>query len=1238
MMKLIKKIKSFIVIIKGYCRCWYKCTKDYAQRIAQNHSYDLFKDLTPDCNISNGDDYFKALTWALSNKKIKNIALTGPYGSGKSSILETFLKNNPEIKPLRISLATFVKSDKDSEELIELSSPEIEEGILKQLFYKVGYKKIPQSRYRKLHKISLLNSYFSLCGVGICLLLGTFVFSPVKFDYIFQLVIEAGSKVNLSEQISLVMFGLCILCCIFPISLLIKNTLSHFQIKAVKLPDNTEIKSNETESGDVFNKNMDEIIYFFEETDYEVVIFEDLDRLKDSSIFVHLRELNSLLNESEVIRRRIVFIYAVKDDLFTKNDRTKFFDFIIPVIPVINSTNSGEILLELFGRTNEDNPEHNISKKYIMDVSPYISDMRTLLNIYNEFLIYKRILATGKSLKLNDEAMMSLIIFKNQHPIDFSELQNEGGIVKDALTKEKNTFVQNKKKEVDEELEEVNSSLISIQEEHLNKRREVKIAFLSALTNWQGIATSFTVSGATYYAKDILLDSFDFSNINSHYSASVSYIHLSSANRSSLNCNNFSEIYQDYEKRIQLVTLVEDERINELKQRLQDLTFTKYQLSKLSIKELMKKYEVEKIFSKKVTDNKLLVFMLRNGYIDEKYANYINYFKGNSITVDDMNFILSVKNCTSEPFNYMLTKPEEVINRLQIHEFEQTEILNFDLLETLLQQKKPADKLKAYLVQLSNERNLSWEFIDEFADRTNYVDLFINLLAKQWKGMWKYISGHQSMTYERKVFYLSLLINNCENDVLGMQNYDGDLRRFFEDNPDILQKLTSVRTLKTRNAIVALKPIFCRLNIEGIKVEILDEIFENRRFVINYDMIYAAVFFKNPGLCEVLETQVYTTIKELKYQPLTDYVEDNITIFTEQLVLKEENKHEAIDAVVELLQRNIDNTSLCERIIQHEEFCLGNIEDCCKDYIDEQTDTVNAIWDAILKEKKCILNWKNAVTYWEQFDLTATLLLFVKNNIDQLVRTDSECVNDEFIKELIEEDIPVEVLRKLLCTVRMDEFNLAFESLSEETVNVLIETKYFEFNAELYNQLKQIYPNLCKKYILNNPEEFLKLIEDINIDENLFEELIMSRKLDKGTSCKLFAIYGISYMNDIIAKNLNSFDIQVTAELFCAAWDVLEDSKDRQVLMYNNLNVLDLSMFENCFNELGGKYKELAIRNRRHDVKLPHSSENILLAERLETIGYITSFRIKEREYFDITSGERKTTEQIALTVKAVKS
>jgi len=43
----------------------------------------VFDDLSPIDNVENIENYDQALAWAVANKRVKNIAVTGPYGSGK---------------------------------------------------------------------------------------------------------------------------------------------------------------------------------------------------------------------------------------------------------------------------------------------------------------------------------------------------------------------------------------------------------------------------------------------------------------------------------------------------------------------------------------------------------------------------------------------------------------------------------------------------------------------------------------------------------------------------------------------------------------------------------------------------------------------------------------------------------------------------------------------------------------------------------------------------------------------------------------------------------------------------------------------------------------------------------------------------------------------------------------------------------------------------------------------------
>ena len=156
-----------------------KCKQIIGKQLFENKKEDIqlpYIPLSPTDSAEDCDVYLDALSWALSNKKqIKNIAISGPYGSGKSSILQTFIKREEHKKWsfhknhfLNISLATFEvpkKSngqensnhhtcDNDTQRLIELS-------LLQQLFYRETNSKIPDSRLKKIQSLKSWKLFFT---------------------------------------------------------------------------------------------------------------------------------------------------------------------------------------------------------------------------------------------------------------------------------------------------------------------------------------------------------------------------------------------------------------------------------------------------------------------------------------------------------------------------------------------------------------------------------------------------------------------------------------------------------------------------------------------------------------------------------------------------------------------------------------------------------------------------------------------------------------------------------------------------------------------------------------------------------------------------------------------------------------------------------------------------------------------------------------------------------------------
>lgn len=1232
--------------------------------------YSEYRDLTPKNDINNGEEYIKALDWAFENKKIKNIALAGPYGSGKSSIIETYLHREEERsrkiytlefwnqkicillsvlkfwkkenklagKYLKISMATFIEGHNQSNNdgKINVNPSEVEEGILKQLFYKVNHEIIPQSRYRKLHSISYLKMLQTTFLVELIIILLSVVPFFDFYKAIWGRLFDFTVLCNLPSDITIIMAMVLYFIVGIGANYLYRLFFVKYHVKEVQLPINATIKEDDESDSSVFNKNLDEIMYFFESTPYRVVFFEDLDRLEDRKIFVHLRELNNLLNNDDVIKDKpIVFVYAIKDDIFTKEDRTKFFDFIIPVIPVINSTNSGEILLEMLAEAKNNNVGHNISRGFILDIAPYISDMRMLQNIYNEFLIYKNMLRTGQELSLSDEHMMAMIIFKNLYPNDFSNIQQEEGIIKEAFLG-KQSYVEKRKKEFQKEIDDATETINNAQEDVLQSVRELKYAMLVDITNGQGIVRSFQqYGGTTYSSTKIMQDDFDFKQLAQKNYNEVQYVSLDryyDLHRIPLDNISLNKISK-YIKRWENLKKYHEQGLVNLQEKIAELKRKQHNILGESLQSLIENYSSENVLSREVRENKLLVFLLRRGYINEQYANYINYFKGNSITAADMNFILAVKSQEPQAFDYRLTKVDMVVLRLQDYEFEQKAIYNFQLLEQLLKEGQ-STKLDIFIKQLADEEDISWQFIDEFTDKTSCLDKFIRILAQKWLGMWDYVSHLSILTYERQLKYLKTLLGSLSEEELLRLNKNGNITKFFEDHVDILQQLNEIEVKKLSDAIDALNVSFENLYIEGVPKELLDYVFENSHYVLNEDMVKAIILHKNASVIDNFSAKPYSSIIRLGYEPLIQRVREDVNNYLTTVVFNKTNISDDVKDIIDLFRQILSEKELCIQLIKQEQFILEKLSECLTDEIDKHQSEVKVIWETLVENKKLAQKWENIYLYWQHYKLDAALKRFIENNIAILVNAPKATVDDLFIKDFIQVGFKYETYEELLPVLPMSNFDLKLEDLPEDILRIMVECNYFSFTVSRYQSILAKNFDIAIDFIINNQEAFRSSVNEIQMTASLLEELLFEPDIQSDIREELFTNYAASYMTEKIAENMNSAGFSITKEIFDKAWNTLNSDVAKENLMYHNLTLLNSDDMEHCFSELED-YSNLVDRSSRRLVELDVTANNEKLVQHLKYIGYITSGECKEKDVYDKATKEKRKIKIIRCWIKA---
>lgn len=1217
--------------------------------------YSEYKDLTPISNAENVEEYLNALKWALDQKKITNIALAGPYGSGKSSIIDTFLEKHKDesffqtytsennswiIKKIKscilqhdkvcrfneiskkISMATFIEANSNGQckneahenedeaaKKICISADEVEKGILKQLFYTIDPQKIPQSRYRKLHPINFSNIITKVAIYSVIALMFIYIFYYEKMADIFSGI---SAVLLLTEMlwVKYIAAVIILLFSIWAISKIVYDFSSKYSIKGIKLSSNVDIQKEEGVGESVFNKNLDEIMYFFETTEYRLIFFEDLDRLDDRTIFVHLRELNNLLNCNENIKGKVVFIYAVKDDIFTKEDRTKFFDFIIPVIPIINSTNSGEVLQQFLQEAKEHGIKHDISQNFVLDVAPYIADMRILRNIYNEFVVYKRILRDNQGMDLKDEQMLAIIIYKNLYPNDFAAIQNEKGLIKEAF-EAKGKYIDVQKNNLQEIINERSSKLDSYKKECLQSIREIKIAMMSGIMDNNGIVDKVN----DFQAKEILEDSFDMNNIAKLNSARVCYFSFGYNYEQNKVMSDISGKIKPYLIRIDSVKNIHDIGCENLQNELEELNKQKRDISKKTLSYILERGNDLK-FDDIISDNKLLMFLLRRGYIDEKYANYINYFKGNTITKDDMNFILSVKNQEAKPWDYAITKTDMVIRRLQEYEFERKEIYNFDLLEQLLVGGNDNVKLELFFKQLADENITSWKFIDEFIDRTNHINEFIKGLARDWHGMWWYITQQNTITYDRQLHYLCLLLSNIADADIHDYDVNNSMKEYFENHADILQKLQEqLGSEKIKNILLQLKPKFSELNIDGIKdKEILDAVFDNVMYEINLPMVKNVIKFKNSTLIDSFEAQPYSVVVRLNDSLVSGYIQKNINKYVDDIILKQYSPADELEDILGLVEKLFeeDEDELIEKLIRHESFVVDDISRFLWDEIEKFKDSVHVVWKALLENERIVVSWENTVTYWECYNFDDCLKKFIADNVYTLKEDDKKYCKDSFISELILCGMPISVYEVLLPVLRMSEFSMSLTDIPKEILGIMVRCKYFAFTPEKFREMKDIDESLAVEYISLNQDEAIENTNDLDIDSSLLNEILTSANITISNKEQFLEVFGVTYMTAEIVMSINELKLKITKETFDVAWKVANHD-DRLKLFFDHLSLFTADDFERYFSEIGGEYATLSDRTKRYQPVISCSENNSNLVERLKEVGYITSYNVEKK-------------------------
>ena len=460
-------------------------------------------------------------------------------------------------------------------------------------------------------------------------------------------------------------------------------------------------------------------------------------------MFLKFREINQLLNESDDYLKsgkKVRFLYAIRDDVFSDEVRTKCFDYMIPVVPVIDKFNAGDYMIAHHKTTDLD----QVDPRDILALGMFIGTMRELTNVMNEYRVYKSVLLVNA---MSQTKLLASIIYKNAYPCDYADFHQKKGNLY-AVLQNKLSFAKILTKDDDEWLLKLDDEIKNYRSSIVSLRRDV-LGWLEQNHDVEQLIINEDRYRMNDIAeKDDLYDLFVNDKFDHYY-----YETHDEAGEMAYKFK-FSDMISSIEGGEETYYANMDENERQLARARQNRTDCINRIAlttSLSFRDIIAKIGnadnslglVNSIFAKNAdnyeeesevslteyqfTQAHLIHTFIKNGYIDEDLDAYISFSYPGSKTSVDFEFLHSVLQGINRPYDLKLDHPDEVIKSLHTGNMSSKEVLNYDIVECIL--KRDDDALKqAYFTTIRN--NL--DFVVKYYETKRLTQRFADALFYKW--------------------------------------------------------------------------------------------------------------------------------------------------------------------------------------------------------------------------------------------------------------------------------------------------------------------------------------------------------------------------------------------------------------------------------------------------------------------------------------------------------------------------
>ncbi|MBP1619111.1 MAG: hypothetical protein H6Q14_2938, partial [Bacteroidetes bacterium] len=638
------------------------------------------------------------------------------------------------------------------------------------------------------------------------------------------------------------------------------------------------------------------------------------------------------------------------------------------------------------------------------------------------------------------------------------------------------------------------------------------------------------------------------------------------------------------------------------------------ELRTLPLFQILNKYPAND-FYKDTEENRLIAFLIRAGYIDENYYDYISYFYPGVMTPSDRDFILDLKIGIRKDYNYVIYKSKAVVNDIHESLFSKYEILNVSILDFIVENK---NEYPLHYITLKNniKKHNALDFISAYYIGGKHQELFFNDIFTVWSDFFgKAIL--KARTQEIADINLEILLRYFPKSKIKDYQHE-QFKKYLSDKFEFIhRKLDIILFDNVKFVTESLDIAYSSLNIDTpISKNLMEFIISGNHYSLESENIQSILGSILDNQSNKYKIASYSAILESKNKNLIDNINGNLWACIE-FIFPETSIEENENAIILILNnKEIDDSNKVDYLSrQKNKINLSKIEEI--------------FWDIALKANIVKPNWQNIEKYISieaNTVFNSTVLDYISKNCSDLgtQKTKGAISNSTdstlFVKLIGDNKLSLESYKKILKSFNRIFTGIDLSALQPERMEFLIENFCIRLNDYNFKLIQNNFPDLLYKLLLFNKLEYISNIITYSINANTAITILNSEKLSLSEKVKIIESFPTSIFENnstlanLICTVLNSAN-RILGDLSYVI-EIVTNATDQQ----QKLNIFvreciaspyDFNLVKRGLISLGGNYALIALQ-KNHRRKFESTSENERLAMYLNEKEFISKWSEKD--------------------------